>query len=328
MPRAAVPTPKKPAAKAPIPLRQKPPPLPNKSKGVKPSTPSSKSPTGDVPMRAARAIPKVKALTPAPNHDNNVAPAPSHDPNMALYRAHEALQRDYEALRHEHDVLLLKHNDSVHSCLLLLEELKERQPSAEPESMAVPPGRGRGKAPWKQPPADFDTSGRDALPAAGWQRHTWPQPDPRAPEDPEFALECPPSRFQRRGSDELDELCSEEEGEEEGEEEDEEGEMGHPYRGDYEQQPYGDADGGGGEYDDGEYYDGEYGDGEYADDGGYADDDDLVSRAEARGFLEELILQKQLVKDLQAQVGQLTADLSSKCEREGALVIHVSPELW
>ena len=209
MPRAAVPTPKA-AAKAPIPLRQKPLPLPNKSKGVKPSTPTSKSPTGDVPTRAiARAIPKVKALTPAPNHDNNVAPAPSHDPNMALHRAHEALQRDYEALQHEHDALLLKHNDSVHSCLLLLEELKERQPSVEP------PGRGRGKAPWKQPPAAFDKGSRDALPAAGWQRHTWPQPDRRAPEDPELAVECPPSSFQRRAS---DELCSEEEGEEEGEE--------------------------------------------------------------------------------------------------------------
>ena len=317
MPRAAVPTPKKPAAKAPIPLRQKPPPLPNKSKGVKPSTPSSKSPTGDVPMRAARAIPKVKALTPAPNHDNNVAPAPRHDPNMALHRAHEALQRDYEALQHEHDALLLKHNDSVHSCLLLLEELKERQPSVEP-SVAVPPGRGRGKAPWKQPSAAFDTGGKDALPAAGWQRHTWPQPDRRAPEDPELAVECPPSPFQRRGS---DELCSEEE-------------EGHAYRGDYEQRAYSDTDGGGGEYDDSEFYDGEYDggefddDGEYDYDGEYAAADDLVSGAEARGVLAELILQKQLVKDLQAQIGQLTADLRSKCEREGALVIHVSPELW
>ena len=323
MPRAAVPTPKA-AAKAPIPLRQKPLPLPNKSKGVKPSTPTSKSPTGDVPTRAiARAIPKVKALTPAPSHDNSMAPAPSHDPNMALHRAHEALQRDYEALQHEHDALLLKHNDSVHSCLLLLEELKERQPSVEP------PGRGRGKAPWKQPPAAFDKGSRDALPAAGWQRHTWPQPDRRAPEDPELAVECPPSSFQRRAS---DELCSEEEGEEEGEEVEEEG--GHAYRGDYEQRAHSDTDGGGGEYEDGEFYDGEYDDGEFDDggeydyDGEYAADDDLVSRAEARGVLAELILQKQLVKDLQAQIGQLTADLSSKCEREGALVIHVSPELW
>ena len=115
MPRAAVPAPKKAATKAPIPLRQKPLPPANKSKGVKPSTPSSKSPTANgVPTRA-RTIPKVKALTPAPSHDHN----------MALYQAHEALQRDYEALRHEHDVLLLKHNESVHSCLLLLEELKQ-----------------------------------------------------------------------------------------------------------------------------------------------------------------------------------------------------------
>ena len=306
MPRAAVPAPKKAATKAPIPLRQKPLPPANKSKGVKPSTPSSKSPTANgVPTRA-RTIPKVKALSPAPSHDHN----------MALYQAHEALQRDYEALRHEHDVLLLKHNESVHSCLLLLEELKERQPSVDPESMAVPPGRGRDKSPWKQPPAAFDTGARNALPAAGWQRHTWPQPDPRVPEDPELAVEYPPFPFQRRGS---DELCSEEEEEEE---------EVHSYRGDYEQHAYSDTDGGGGDYDDGEYYDGEYDDGEYDDDGEYADADDLVSRAEARGVLEELILQKQLVKDLQAQIGQLTADLSSKCEREGALVIHVSPELW
>ena len=53
-----------------------------------------------------------------------------------------------------------------------------------------------------------------------------------------------------------------------------------------------------------------------------------MSRAEARRVVEELIVQKQLVKDLQAQIGRLTAELSRKGEREGALVIHVSPELW
>ena len=80
----------------------------------------------------------------------------------------------------------------------------------------------------------------------------------------------------------------------------------------------------GGEY----YYDEHYGGEHYYDDGEYDEDGDLVSRAEARRVAEELILQKQLVKDLQAQIGRLTAELSSKCEREGALVIHVSPELW
>jgi len=253
---------------------------------------------------------------------------------MAMCRAHETLQRDYEALRHEHDLLLLKHNDSVRSCLLLLEELKERQPSVESGgaaaggSMAVLPGRARGKAPLKQPPAAFNPVGRDALPTAGWQRQPpWPQPDPRAPGGLELAAECPPPPFERKGGDQLDELCSEEE-----ELRDEQGEGGHSYRGDsylgdYEHREHSETDGSGGDY---EYADGEYNDGEYDDGGEYDedDDDDLVSRAEARGFLEELTLQKQLVKHLQGQVCQLTADLSRKCEREDALVIHVSSELW
>ena len=300
MPRAVVPTPKK-VLRAPIPLRQKPVPPPSKSsnvpppskssnKAVKPASPSRKS---EVP-KAARAIPKVKALAPA---------TPSHDENAALHQAHEALLRDHEALLRDYEALQLKHNDSVHSCLLLLEELKERQPSADPDSMQVPPGRGRGKAP-----------------AAGWQRHTWPPPEPCAPrQQAELALECPPSPLQRRGG---DELYSEEEGEHE-----EEG--ADAYRGDYAHHAYGHPNRGGGAHEGGEYYyDEHYGGEHYYDDGEYDEDGDLVSRAEARRVAEELILQKQLVKDLQAQIGRLTAELSSKCEREGALVIHVSPELW
>ena len=292
MPRAAAPSPKK-VLKAPIPLRQKPVPPPSKSsnKAVKPASPSRKS--SEVP-KAARAIPKVKALAPA---------TPSHDENAALHQAHEALQREHEALRRDYEALQLKHNDSVHSCLLLLEELKERQPSAEPESMQVPPGRGLGKAP-----------------AAGWQRHTWPPGEACSPpQEAELALECPPSPLQRRGG---DELYSEEEGEHE-----EEG--GDAYRGDYAHHAYGHPSGGGGAREGGEYYDDEqYGGEHYYDEGEYDEDGDLMSRAEARRVVEELLVQKQLVKDLQAQIGQLTAELSRKGEREGALVIHVSPELW
>ena len=101
-----------------------PPPSKSSNKAVKPAaSPSRKS--SEVP-KAARAIPKVKALAPA---------TPSHDENAALHQAHEALQREHEALRCDYEALQLKHNDSVHSCLLLLEELKERQPSADSESM-------------------------------------------------------------------------------------------------------------------------------------------------------------------------------------------------
>ena len=270
-----------------------------------------------------------------------LTPDPSHGLNMALCRAHEVLQRDYEVLRLDHDSLLLKHNDSVHACLVLLEKLKEKQTPLEPSgglvasgSMADPSRYGRGKATWKQPPpeAAIDTCSRDASPAAEWQRQPpWPQPGFPAHDVP--ALE-------RRSSDELDELCSEEDAEREedskqGSEQgskqgSEQGAGSGSYPGDCEQEcePHecSETDDGGGDYG--------YDDGDYADEGGghYADegdgDDELISRADAMHFLEDLALQKQLVKELQGQVGQLTADLSRKCEREGALVIHVSPELW
>ena len=58
------------------------------------------------------------------------------------------------------------------------------------------------------------------------------------------------------------------------------------------------------------------------------DEEDMLSRPEAVQLLEKLVAQEHLVAELRAQISRLTVDLSRKCERDEAVVIHVSPELW
>ena len=54
----------------------------------------------------------------------------------------------------------------------------------------------------------------------------------------------------------------------------------------------------------------------------------LQVEPEALRLLERFVAQEQLVADLQAQIGRLTAELVRKAQRDDAIVIHVSPELW
>lgn len=250
------------------------------------------------PVSVPRPSPKSKSLPPEPSFSGAKVPVTppkgsssreSQSQYQTLCQEHEALQARFDALQRDHSALKLKHDDSVRSCRMLLDELKERPP---PEPTELCPSARVDKAQWRPLPAAVQSWPPD--PANPYER-TEEQLDRHpgeVPAEQELSIEPPPADFvyvptlssRGDGDDDFDPYTEDEDDEDEGRL-------------------------GGGEYGD-----------EYGDEG--------LSPPEVLQLIERFVAQEQLVAELNAQISGLTTELVRKAKRDDAIVIHVSPEMW
>ena len=241
------------------------------------------------PLSIARPSPKSKSL-PEPSFSGAKVPPPkagSSRDSQPLYHAlsheHQALQARFDALQRDHSALKLKHEESVCSCRMLLDELKERQ---TPEAEERPSARV-DKAQWRPLPAAVQSwPQRVADPISPYERteeHLERSPGD-VPTELELSIEPPPAGCvhapRSDGDEDFDPYTEEED-------DDDEGRLGGS---------------------------------EYGDEG--------LSPPEVLRLIERFVAQEQLVAELNAQIGGLTEELVRKPQRDDAIVIWVSPEMW
>ena len=107
----------------------------------------------DVPRRGLMS-PRGKALTEAPAagglrskmeppHSSSSSGGDQARALASLHERHVSLQKEHASLQQAHNALQAKHRDSVGSCLVLLDQLKELQGRTELDGAGAPPGSAR-----------------------------------------------------------------------------------------------------------------------------------------------------------------------------------------
>lgn len=265
-----------------------------------PARPKARSPPATVlkgtksPVSVPRPSPKGKTLA-EPSFSGAKAPGTppkgsssreSQSQYQTLCQEHAALQARFDALQRDHSALKLKHEDSVRSCRMLLDELKERQAS---QSEELCPSARVDKAQWRPLPAAVQSWPPDAASPYERTEEQLERHPGEVPAEPELSIDPPPADF-----------------------------IHVPTRGDVDEDfdPYTEDED---EEDEGRFGGGEYGD-EYGDEG--------LSPPEVLRLIERFVAQEQLVAELNAQISGLTSELVRKAQRDDAIVIHVSPEMW